>query len=61
MVYKKQQIKEAWQYLEQVLEKGNGNGELKVADLQEGPDFAGMRKEARWRELMEKYFPEDND
>ena len=55
---KKNQPEQAWQYLEQGLEKGIGNGELKVEDLQEGPDFEGMRKEAKWGELMKKYFPE---
>ncbi len=57
---KKNLPEKAWQYLEQGLEKGFGNGELKLKDIQEGPDFVEMRKEARWEELMKKYFPEEH-
>ena len=57
---KKNQMGEAWQYLEQGLEKGFGNGQLERSDLQEGPDFEGMRKERKWEELMMKYFPEES-
>ncbi len=58
---KMNQMEEAWQYLEQGLEKGFGNGQLTVSDLQEEPDFEQMRKEARWGELMERYFPEESE
>ncbi len=58
---KMNQQEEAWQYLEQGLEKGIGNEELKPEDLQERPDFEEIRKDARWGELMGKYFPEQNN
>lgn len=56
---KKNQPEQAWKYLEQAFKKGIGNGELKIEDLQEEPDFEEMRKEAKWGMLMKKYFPEE--
>ena len=56
---KKDQHEQAWQYLEQGLEKGFGNGELKMKDLQEEPDFAEIRKDPRWGELIGKYFSKE--
>ncbi len=55
---KKNQLEDAWNYLEQGLEKGIGNGELSLIDLQEWPDFVDMRKDVKWGVLMEKYFPD---
>ncbi len=57
---KMNQTEEAWQFLEQGLKKGLGNGELKIEDLQEGPDFTEMRKDPKWGKLMEKYFPDQH-
>lgn len=55
------QPEQAWEYLGQALQKGFGNGDLSIKDLEEGPDFEEMRKDPKWRELMEKYFPKEND
>ena len=40
------------------LEKGIGNEGLEMEELQSNSDFAAMRKDRRWNELMKKYFPE---
>ncbi|MCF8239104.1 MAG: tetratricopeptide repeat protein [Saprospiraceae bacterium] len=55
---KKNQLEDAWNYLEQGLEKGIGNGELTVEDLQEVTDFSEIRKDPRWQALIQKYFPD---
>ena len=54
------QLDQAWVFLEQGLENGFGNGELKIEDLQEGPDFEEMRKDPKWDQLMQKYFPDES-
>ena len=53
-------LSEAWNYLELGLEKGKGSGmgETMFLDLREQSDFHEMRKDEKWGELMEKYFPE---
>ncbi len=55
---KKDQPVQAWQYLEQGLEKGIGKWQFKVSHLLEDPDFEEMRKDPKWDELMKKYFPD---
>jgi tetratricopeptide (TPR) repeat protein len=52
------QIEEAWQFLEQGLEKNAGSRRLKYKNLQSEPDFEEMRKDGKWEELMKKYFLE---
>ena len=56
---KNNQLEEAWQYLEEGLEKGLDNGELDREYLSSQPDFEAMRKDPKWKTLIEKYFPEE--
>ena len=51
------QIEDAWQFLEQALEKNAGSGKLKYKNLESDPDFKEIRQVGKWKELMEKYFP----
>ncbi|MCR9286380.1 MAG: hypothetical protein NXI23_03215 [Bacteroidetes bacterium] len=57
---KNNQKEQVWQYFEQGLEKGLGNEGLNLSDLQEDPSFEAMRKDPKWKELMQKYFPDEN-
>jgi tetratricopeptide (TPR) repeat protein len=57
---KNNQLEETWQYLEQGLEKGLENGELELDYLKTQADFEEMRKDPKWGELMQKYFPEQD-
>lgn len=54
------QPEEAWQYLEQGLEKRIENGQLDKDYLVTQSDFEIMKKDPKWTELMEKFFSEEN-
>jgi hypothetical protein len=51
------QPEQAWQYLEQGLEMSVGTNQLELAFVEKFSGFTEMQKEAKWGELMEKYFP----
>lgn len=54
---KMNQPEQAWQYLEQGLEMSVGTNQLELAFVEKFSGFTEMQKEAKWGELMEKYFP----
>jgi tetratricopeptide (TPR) repeat protein len=47
---------EAWVHLIDALEKGYNY----VEELNSEPDFEEMRKDPKWNELLQKYFPDEN-
>ncbi|MBK9108770.1 MAG: tetratricopeptide repeat protein [Saprospiraceae bacterium] len=55
---RKNQTEAAWTYLEKGLEKGVGEDQFAFEDLQADPDFEVMRKDLKWKTLMQKYFPD---
>ncbi len=54
---KKGQHNQAWITFEVGLKKGLGNGRLGRHFLKTHADFDLMRKDPRWKKMMEKYFP----
>ncbi len=52
--HRNNRILQSWDNLDKGLEKGFSDYEY----LQSEPFFEALRKEIRWRELMEKYFPD---
>ncbi len=55
---KMNQPEEAWNYLEQGLEKGIGNGQLDKGYLDTQTDLEEMRKDAKWDKIILKYIPD---
>ncbi len=58
LAFKTGKADQGWGFLEQAFKIGLENGELKYQGLINDTDLQSKHQEQRWRDLMQKYFPE---